>query len=78
MDSTFTSFERLFSSFSEDGQRFVSSAHSEGGSGGYIDYILRYASQKILNVNIWDEKLNYKVSSSLTLLKQFSVTRVLF
>lgn len=53
--------EDMFRSYSADGHHFIMSSHSDGGSGGYIDHILRYASEKILSVNIWNQQLVYQV-----------------
>ena len=47
------SVEELFRCFSADGSSLVLAAHSEGGSGGYMDYIARSAAETLLGRNMW-------------------------
>ncbi len=45
--------ESMFRSFSSDGNNLVMASDSEEqGSGGYMEYILKYASKQILNINL--------------------------
>lgn len=53
--------EHMFRCYSEDGQSLVAATDSNSGSGGYVEYIIRYAAEKILGVNIWKDTLEYKV-----------------
>ena len=47
------STEALLRRFSADGQHLVSAADSNGGSGAFLDYVLRYAAQEVCGVNMW-------------------------
>lgn len=51
--------EAMFRSVSVDGTHFVSSADSNGGSGGYLEYLLRYSSEKLLDLPLTDSPLPY-------------------
>jgi iron only hydrogenase large subunit-like protein len=51
--------EAMFRSVSVDGTHFVSSADSNGGSGGYLEYLLRYSSEKLLDLPLIDSPLPY-------------------
>ena len=51
--------EALFRCCSADGRTHVSAADSNGGSGGYLEYLFRYATKVIHGVDIWDTKLDY-------------------
>ncbi len=42
--------EKLFRSFSDDGAKLVMAVDSNGGSGGYLEYLMRYSSQYLLGV----------------------------
>jgi iron only hydrogenase large subunit-like protein len=54
--------ERLFRCFSEAGQQLVLSADTEAGSGGYLDYIVRYAAQSELGKEIGSSgEITYRV-----------------
>lgn len=54
--------ERLFRTWSEDGQHLVLAADSSAGSGGYLEYVLRTSAKEILGVDIHpNEPLDYKV-----------------
>lgn len=53
--------ERLFRNFSSDGSSLVSAADSNGGSGGYLEYIARYAADKQFQENLWGHPLQYCV-----------------
>ena len=52
--------ERLFRTYSEDGQQLVISADAEAGSGGYMDYIVRYTARAEFGLDLGTEKLEYK------------------
>jgi len=49
--------ERMFRSFSIDGAHLVASADANGGSGGFLDYIFRFAAERIMGVNLWEQPL---------------------
>ncbi len=51
--------EAMFRSVSVDGTHFVSAADSNGGSGGYLEYLMRYSSEKLLNISLPGEPLPY-------------------
>jgi iron only hydrogenase large subunit-like protein len=53
--------EHMFRCYSEDGQSLVAATDSNSGSGGYVEYIFRYAAEKLLGANIWNDNLDYKV-----------------
>jgi iron only hydrogenase large subunit-like protein len=53
--------EALFRHASEDGLTVVSAADSNGSSGGYLEYIYRYAAEVLFNDNIWSEPIEYVV-----------------
>lgn len=50
----------LLSSYSEDGLALCSAFDTNGGSGGYIEYIFRYAAEKLFQVDLWGSRLIYK------------------
>ena len=60
--------EALFRNFSVDGQILVSS-DSDTGSGGHMDYMIRYMSETLFGKNLWEDdadktkrpKLDFKV-----------------
>ncbi len=51
--------ESLFRWSSADGRAHVSAADSNGGSGGYLEYLFRYATKAIYDVDIWGTQLEY-------------------
>ena len=51
--------EAMFRTVSIDGTHFVSTADSNGGSGGYLEYIMRYSSEKLLNMSLPGMPLPY-------------------
>ena len=53
-------FESLFQSASEDGEAFCSSVEINGGSGGYVEYIFRYAANKLFDIDLRGKSLDYK------------------
>jgi iron only hydrogenase large subunit-like protein len=53
--------EALFRHASEDGLTVVSASDSNGSSGGYLEYIYRYAAQVLFNDNIWNEPIEYVI-----------------
>jgi hypothetical protein len=54
--------ERMFRSFSSTSYNdLMSSVDKNGGSGGYTEYIFKYAAQHILHLNLWEQELQYKV-----------------
>jgi Iron only hydrogenase large subunit, C-terminal domain len=52
-------FESLFRSYSEDGRAFVAAADTNAGSGAYIEYLFRYASERLFGVSLWGKPLVY-------------------
>ena len=53
--------ERLGRSFSAAGDAFVAATDSNGGSGGYAEYLFKYAAQKLYNLDLWNgPALQYK------------------
>lgn len=60
-DFTFNEqIERLFQTSSEDGNVLCAAYDTNGGSGGYVEYIFRYAAQELFGISMWDEPLLYK------------------
>ena len=47
--------ERMLRSFSADGQAIVAASDANSGSGGYAEYIFKYAAEKLFGVNIWEK-----------------------
>lgn len=52
--------ESLFRSASPDGTELVASADSNGGSGGYMEYVFRFANEKLNKLDLWNTSLFYK------------------
>jgi iron only hydrogenase large subunit-like protein len=50
----------LLSSYSEDGFALCSAFEMNGGSGGYIEYIFRYAAERLFQIDLWGKELIYK------------------
>lgn len=46
--------EAMCRSFSADGSAFVAASERNGGSGGYAEYIFKYAAQQLYGANLWD------------------------
>lgn len=46
--------EAMCRSFSADGSAFVAASQRNGGSGGYAEYIFKYAAQQLYGANLWD------------------------
>ena len=57
--------ESMFRSFSAVAYELVYSVDQNGGSGGYLTYILKMAAERILGKNIWGEQLIFKVTISI-------------
>ena len=51
--------ESLFRCASAEGTSLVSAADSNGGSGGYFEYLYRYTSEEVFGKNIWNVPLKY-------------------
>jgi len=47
------SIEALLRRFSADGSRLVAASDSNGGSGGFLDYVFRYAAHELCGANLW-------------------------
>ena len=45
--------EALLRRFSADGSRLVAASDSHGGSGGYLDYVFRYAAAELCGADLW-------------------------
>eukprot|EP01034_Spumella_vulgaris_P021954 gene21954-28034_t len=54
------SFEAMFRMFSADGQALVAAVDANGGSGGYAEYVFKYAAQELFGVDLWSTRLQYK------------------
>lgn len=61
------SFERMFRCFSADGLSVMAAStslstdgNSSAGSGGYADYMFRFAAQRLYGVDLWGVPLQYK------------------
>jgi len=53
--------ERLGRSFSAAGDAFVAATDSNSGSGGYAEYLFKYAAEKLYQVDLWNgPALQYK------------------
>lgn len=52
--------EALFRSFSPLSQKILAAAEKNLSSGGYAEYLFRYAAEKVFGVDIWNEPLVYK------------------
>jgi hypothetical protein len=46
--------EAMFRSYSADGQVLVSAVESSSSSGGYAEYIFKYAAQQLFGVSLWE------------------------
>lgn len=53
--------EAMCRSFSADGRSFVAASERNGGSGGYAEYIFKYAAQELYGADLWNmDSLPYK------------------
>lgn len=53
--------EQLGRSFSAAGDAFVAATDTNGGSGGYAEYLFKYAAEKLYQVDLWNgPALQYK------------------
>lgn len=55
-----SAFEALFRSASADGSTLVAAADSNSGSGGYMEFMFRFAHEKLNGLDIWDSPLEYQ------------------
>lgn len=53
--------ENLFRSCSVDGTNFMSALNENNGSGGYLEYLYRYAMEKLFNISLNNQQLEYKI-----------------
>jgi hypothetical protein len=54
------SFEAMFRMFSSDGEALVAAVDANGGSGGYAEYVFKYAAQEMFGADLWSTRLEYK------------------
>ena len=52
--------EQLCRSCSADGRAFLVASDRNAGSGGYTEYIFKYAAQQLYNIDLWSTTLPYK------------------
>ena len=53
--------EAMCRSFTADGSSFAAASERNGGSGGYAEYVFKYAAQQLYGANLWDTgSLPYK------------------
>lgn len=54
------SIEAMFRSFSASGEELVMAVDSNAGSGGYAEYIFKYAASSLYGLDLWNIPLDYK------------------
>lgn len=55
-------YENMLRCYSDNGLSFVNATDSNSGSGGYAEYLFKYAAKRLHQVDLWDLKqLPYKV-----------------
>ena len=52
--------EKLFRCFSEIGTKVLSAAEVNAASGGYTEYLFKYAAEKLFQLNLWNQPMQYK------------------
>ncbi|CAM9859133.1 unnamed protein product [Ectocarpus fasciculatus] len=53
-------FEFLFRCASPDGSSLVAAADANNGSGGYLEYMFRFANEQLNGIDLWNIPLEYK------------------
>jgi len=55
-------YEKMLRCYSDDGLSFVNATDSNSGSGGYAEYLFKFAAERLYKVDLWSVKqLPYKV-----------------